>query len=187
MGWLAVVPLKARAGRKTRLAGHLTPQQRYELSQTLFAHVVLTLSAAPSIDAVAALSNLRPEGYTGRLIGDQGRGLNAELTALACDIGDMPLLIMHADLPLVGPDDVAALLEASAGGCAIAPDRHGAGTNALALTTAAQFSFAFGPDSLAQHVAQAKGRARLVTRPGLALDIDTADDLAIAAAAGFVV
>ena len=69
---------------------------------------------------------------------------------------------------------------------AIAPDRHGRGTNALSLPLpeAEGFTFAFGPDSFALHNLEA---ARLglkieeIHSPGLACDIDEPADLPDAA------
>ena len=182
MRWHAVVPLKGRAERKTRLAPHLTPAERHTLTLRLFAHVLNTLRQVPEIAEIAVLCDLRPENYLGRLIADEGRGLNTELTAIACAT-PARLLILHADLPMVLPNDIAAMLSAATKGSAVASDRHGTGTNALALTYPAAFAFHFGPDSLARHLAQPD--TRLVTRPGLALDIDTEADLAAATTSGF--
>ena len=180
-GWIAVVPLRGRGERKTRLAGQLSPEQRHALSQAMFHHVVQTAQATPGVAEVVVLCDRRPDGWDGRLIHDTGQGLNAELAACTA----APLLVIHADLPLVTPDDIVALLTASdETGCAIAPDRHGTGTNALALRVAHGFGFAFGPDSCALHMQAAKGRARLVIRPGLGVDIDTPEDLEIAKARG---
>ena len=117
-------------------------------------------------------------GWSGGFFTDVGRGLTAERGAAAMVLGAKPLLAIHADLPLVGSTDIAELLaEASKAGCAIAPDRLGTGTNAIALRDPTGFAFAFGPGSFALHQAAAGGSARIVRRPGLALDIDTPDDL----------
>jgi 2-phospho-L-lactate guanylyltransferase len=93
-------------------------------------------------------------------------------------------LVIHADLPLLSVDDIAALLTGDGASSAIAPDRHGSGTNALALVEPRGFDFAFGPNSFTRHCVAARG-ARIVTRLGLGLDIDTAADLDAANSAGF--
>ena len=93
--------------------------------------------------------------------------------------------MIHADLPLLSVDDITALITDGAAACTIAPDRHGTGTNALAIVEPFGFGFAFGPNSFARHCAAAKGKARIVTRLGLELDIDTAADLDAAISAGF--
>jgi 2-phospho-L-lactate guanylyltransferase len=186
VNWSAVIPFKGSAERKTRLGSRLGMGERQGLSQELFAHVVSVLQKAPTLRDVALLSDVRPGNWKGPFILDQGRGLNAELSALVASQRPVRLLVIHADLPLLSVDDVAALITDDAAACTIAPDRHGTGTNALAIAEPFGFGFAFGPDSFARHWAAAMGKARVVTRPGLGLDIDTAADLDAAISAGFV-
>jgi 2-phospho-L-lactate guanylyltransferase len=161
-------------------------EERQGLSQQLFEHVVSVLRQASTLREVALLSDVRPNRWQGPFIRDEGRGLNAELNALVDSQRPTRLLVVHADLPLVSVDDIAALIMGDGAACAIAPDRHGTGTNALALIEPLGFDFAFGPNSFTRHCAAAKGKARVVTRPGLGLDIDTAADLDAAISAGFV-
>jgi 2-phospho-L-lactate guanylyltransferase len=112
-------------------------------------------------------------------------GLNAALSqaaAHAAALGAQRLLILPCDLPRL---DVAALeamqtLAVLGNEVVIAPDRHHEGTNAL-LVDAGVREFAFGKDSLAQHLAQ--GEARGVRtfaciNAALAFDLDTAADFA---------
>ena len=183
MSWTAVIPFKGIAERKTRLGNRLGMNERQWLSQELFEHVVSVLHQVPMLSEVALLSDVRPSKWQGPFILDEGRGLNAELNALVELHRPGRLLVIHADLPLVSIDDIAALVAGA--GCAIAPDRHGSGTNALALVEPLGFDFAFGPDSFRRHCAAAKDKARVVTRLGLGLDIDTAADLDAAISAGF--
>src|SRR3546814_20566370 len=95
------------------------------------------------------------------------------------------MIFIHGDLPLLVPEEIDALIQAAGGGCALAPDRHGSGTNAIALMAAAPFEFAFGENSLALHRTTSGRRAAIVRRLGLSLDVDTPDDLDAAIAAGF--
>lgn len=186
MIWTALVPLKPSGERKTRLAGRLSSVTRAELGKAMFDHVTAAIGKSPLVGRIVLLSDHPVEGWTGGWHHDQGRGLNTELMAAREAIGAVPLLVIHADLPLVGSADIDALLDAARqAGCAIAPDRHGAGTNALAIHDGRAFDFRFGPDSFALHLAQAGEHCRVVERPGLALDVDTSDDLDAAIAAGF--
>jgi 2-phospho-L-lactate guanylyltransferase len=182
MSWTALVPLKAAAARKSRLSDSLSSEARLGLSETLLQHLLDVLAGCPDVGRIAVLSEIRPSTWSGEWLRDRGGGLNAELGAAARELGGERLLIIHADLPAVSPDDIAALIFAATGGVAIAPDRHGAGTNAIALSQASGFSFAFGPGSFNRHREHAARRARIVKRPGLALDIDTPADLAAALA-----
>ena len=172
MSWTALVPLKAAAARKTRLAASLSSEARLDLSEILFRHLIEVLARRPEIGRVVLLSEDRPVDWAGLWISDQGRGLNAEIEAAARALGGKRLLVIHADLPAIS---------AAGETVAIAPDRHGAGTNAIALTDASGFPFAFGPESFKRH-REAAPKARIVERPGLGLDIDTPADLAAAMA-----
>jgi 2-phospho-L-lactate guanylyltransferase len=181
MNWTAIVPVKQGAARKSRLAEHLSADDRSRLSDWLVAHVLESLRAAPSIGRAIILS-AAPHGASAEWHRDLGRGMNAELAAMS---RISRLVVVHGDLPLVVADDIEALIEAAAQGVAIAPDRHGTGTNALAIADNRVFAFAFGEDSCRRHRDAAGGNATIVNRPGLAIDIDTPDDLACARAAGF--
>ena len=155
------------------------------MAERLFAHVISQLRAVPAISSIALLSAARA-GWTNLWVQDEGRGLNQELGAARNHLKAKRVLVIHADLPLLGTADVETLLDAAQGGCALAPDRHARGTNAIALDGMADFAFAFGPGSLAAHLRAAENRARLVRRLGLELDIDTSEDLQAARAAGFI-
>lgn len=170
---------------KSRLAHHLPQERRIELVSSMLDHVLSVLSRARGVDRVAVVSPERgalPEHVI--TLADPGGGLNEALTAAALAArcrGAERLLVVHADLPLLEPEEVAALIEASqASGLAIAPDRHGRGTNALCLSWAAPIRFEFGPESFGKHLAQAAARGlspAVVRLPGLAFDLDEPDDL----------
>jgi 2-phospho-L-lactate guanylyltransferase len=102
------------------------------------------------------------------------------------------MIVAHADLPALTPEDVAALLAEDAP-VVIATDRNRSGTNLLVVPFGAEgapgpeaerdgadrFRFRFGVGSLAAHLDEAEARglgATVVHRPGTAVDLDTADD-----------
>lgn len=175
MKWTAVIPLKG-GERKTRLAAHFSAEQRRELTHCMFDHVRSVLQACPEIAVLGVLAEAPPCGWTGPHFDDQRRGLNVELAAVAMLIGARPMLVVHADLPLLDRTDICVLLaQASRTGCAIAPDRADVGTNAVALVDPSGYAFQFGPGSKARHLRQRQ--TRLVRRLGLAHDIDMLDDL----------
>ena len=183
-GWTAIIPFKPAGTRKTRLATSLTAAQRDTLSETLFRHVAETLRATPKLTRIVLLSSTRQPVWDDEFLPDQARGLNAELHHATHILGPTNLLIIHADLPFVTPEDVSALIAQAEQGCAIAPDRHGTGTNALALRDATNFAFAFGANSFHLHIVAAKTRALVVERPGFSLDIDTQADIELAISRG---
>jgi 2-phospho-L-lactate/phosphoenolpyruvate guanylyltransferase len=184
-GWTAIVPMKAEGKRKTRLAAHLSAIGREELSENLFYHVVRTLQQSPSVTRIIVLSD-GPLLMAGPdWIADKGGGLNAELERARLAAGRLPQLILHADLSLLAVADVEAMTAGAADGVAIAPDKHGTGTNALALNDGRPFKLCFGPDSFRLHQAQSPDAIIVTGRPGLSLDIDTVDDLDEAIRLGF--
>ena len=80
------------------------------------------------------------------------------------------------------PDDVDALLAAhgSAPAVTLAPSRDERGSNAVACSPADVLPLRFGDDSYSPHVRRARAlgiEPVIVKRPGLALDVDTLDDL----------
>ena len=188
--WRAIVPFRAAdeggAGAKSRLAGRLDATACAALAAGMAWHVLETLGRCPLIGSITVLAPARPEfapHYTD-WIADHGRGLNAEIAAAIAADGAARVVVILADLPLLTADDIAALLgAASAAGAAIAPDHAHTGTNALALTDPAGLWSAFGPGSFALHRALLP-HAALVERPGLALDIDTPEDLDRALSSG---
>lgn len=136
-------------------------------------HVLAVLTAAGVRPFVLA-----PVAWPGRgWEPDRGTGLNAELDRVRAARGAASLLVIHADLPRLSGEDVRALLAAAEmHGAAIAPDRAGVGTNAIALARGVPLPFAFGADSFARHEAALPGAAA-VRRDGLARDVDTPEDL----------
>ena len=175
MIWTALIPLKGAGQRKVRLAGRLSADERDALAERMLAHVRAELVEVPDIARLVLLSPARPPDWTDDLIVDHGRGLNAELDAARAALAHGPLLVIHADLPLLAAADVVDLLAlAGERGAAVAPDRHEAGTNAVVLADDRAWTFAFGPDSFASH---GRGDVSVLRRDGLAFDLDTEADL----------
>jgi 2-phospho-L-lactate guanylyltransferase len=184
MSCWALVPVKARAEGKSRLAPVLDPPARIALVRSMLDHVLGVLAAAPGVDHVAIASPERDLVSADiHLLPERGRGLNRALgSAVAAlrRLGAREVLVLPGDLPCVGTDDVAVLLaQMRAGGCALASDRQGTGTNAIALDLQrlgpAGFRFLFGRNSFARHARQACALGlgpQIARRPGLGFDLD---------------
>jgi 2-phospho-L-lactate/phosphoenolpyruvate guanylyltransferase len=182
-----LVPVKALADAKGRLAPFLSAIERRLLALAMFEDVVATLQAVPGLERPAVVSPDREVWRRAEAIGCRavpetgGGGLNAALLAAAEGLrGRDGVLVVAADLPLASPGALARVLAAAGPApVVVVPSRDGAGTNVLAWRDAASFRPAFGPGSAARHLA-APGAVRL-DEPGLALDVDTAEDLRAAA------
>jgi 2-phospho-L-lactate guanylyltransferase len=184
----AAIPVKPLAEGKSRLAHMLSHEARIRLNAHLFRHTLDIVSAVfdPAYIIVvsrdAALRELAA-ARGARIIAEHGNELNAALVeAAALPTGGDGLLSVSTDLPSLTPEDLRAMLMAVETPVAIAPDRERKGTNALLTIPAACIPYRFGPDSFAKHLAVAATRgisASIISRPGLAFDLDTEADLAL--------
>ncbi|WP_425955958.1 2-phospho-L-lactate guanylyltransferase [Xylanimonas sp. McL0601] len=193
---VAVVPLRDGVSGKSRLAAALAPDERRRLVAELARHVVATLTAVERVERIVIVTADPP--FVAEVLAGQSAsarisvlpqpgdrpGLNGALDLareqVRRDAPGTALLVAHADLPALGPDDVAALLAAGrTADVVVATDRHGTGTNLLVLPADAAYDFRFGIGSRAAHEAEAARRgltAVVVQRPGTAADLDTLDD-----------
>ncbi|MBV1686818.1 2-phospho-L-lactate guanylyltransferase [Novosphingobium sp. G106] len=184
----AVIPLRATPDSKSRLAGVLDAPARAALVDAMLERVVDAACGARNVSRVCLMGTSRtalPGDVA--VLSDPGGGLNAAAASALAQAEASRLIVIHADLPLVTAQDIELLAAAPAGTIAIAPDRHGTGTNAISLPLPAAkgFSFAFGTDSFARHKAEADRiglRLEEIHSQGLARDVDEPDDLIDAAA-----
>ena len=181
----ALVPVKARAAGKQRLAVVLDEAGRVRLVRAMLAHVLEVLRGCRVINGIAVLTpdpQALPAGvvWLADAAADMNGAVQAGLTALAAR-GAHHAAVISADLPLLASNEVETLLSAGLEhGVALASDRHGTGTNALTLSLPARFRPQFGAGSLARHLEQARELSLPVQRlqlPGLGFDIDEPEDL----------
>jgi 2-phospho-L-lactate/phosphoenolpyruvate guanylyltransferase len=178
-----LVPVKALAEAKGRLAPAVGPLQRRLLAIAMFEDVVAALQAVPALAAPVVVSPDREVWRRADALGCRvveeppGAGdLNGALTAAAKRVGNgSPLLVVAADLPLASAAGLERVLAAARAPVAVVPSVDGGGTNVLAWRDPASFAPSFGPDSAARHLA-VPGALR-VEDPGLSLDVDTPEDL----------
>jgi 2-phospho-L-lactate guanylyltransferase len=188
-----IVPHRGVNAGKSRLSAVLTDVARGKLNRWLLERTLRVVAAwlgdtqgcVVISPCEVTLALARKAGVIALPEQTATAGLNAALSqaaAHAAALGAQRLLILPCDLPCL---DVAAL-EAmqtrvvTGNEVIIAPDRHHEGTNAL-LVDATVREFAFGKDSLAQHLAQGDARG-VRTFPcinaALAFDLDTPADFA---------
>ena len=176
-----LIPVRPFGEGKTRLAGVLGPEERGQLAERMFRHVLGVARDFGDCFIVTREERLLAE-FPDIAIRDHGDGPNAALEQAAAILaGEAPLLVLAADLPLLAAAELATMLgllrEAEV---VAAPDAAGAGTNALLLARPGCVPYAFGPGSLARHRALALAggwRFAACRLPGLARDIDSPADL----------
>ena len=187
----AVVPVKNFDHAKQRLADVLTPSERQALFRAMAEDVLCALAASRRLAGILLVTRdpearRLAERYGARvLVEEANRGHTAASSLGASTLaheGVAGMVQLPADIPLVTPADIEALLEAHgmAPAVTIAPSHDERGSNAVTCSPADVLPLCFGDDSLVPHVRRARGlgiEPQIVRRPGLALDIDTPADL----------
>jgi 2-phospho-L-lactate guanylyltransferase len=175
-----LVPVKAFAHAKVRLAPALDEAARAELSRRMAERVLAAAHPLPVAVVcddgdVAAWA----ERHGASVISEPGRGLNGAVTVgvehLAA-AGFNQVIVAHADLPLA--TSLAWLADVD--GITLVPDRHNDGTNVVCLPASCGFAFSYGPRSFTRHVAEAVRLGlgpRVLREPSLGWDVDVPADL----------
>jgi len=179
-GCVVLIPVKAFAAGKARLAPTLDRQGRAELSRTMATRVLEAASPLPVAvvcdDAEVAAWAMENGAMA---LPEPGRGLNGAVeagVARLAGLGASEVLVAHADLPRA--QGLARL--AGFDGVTLVPDRRDDGTNVVCVPAGALFRFAYGPGSFDRHQAEAARlglRHRVVREPDLAWDVDVPADI----------
>jgi 2-phospho-L-lactate guanylyltransferase len=179
-----VVPVRAFALGKARLAGRLDDDARSALARRMAdrvldaaaAHPVVVVSDAPEVRAWAQARGASVLDDPGSLDGAASAGV-----AWAEAQGLRRAVIVHADLPRART--LAPLArDGSLPIVVVVPCHRDDGTPAMSLPLPLPpgFSFSYGPGSFRAHVASARraGLAvRVVRDPDLGFDVDVPEDL----------
>lgn len=186
----AILPVKRLAEAKQRLAVGIDDERRRALVAAMAADVLEAIAAARTIERTIVVSGdpiiqelaaevsaeVVPDpddgGHNGAALAGIAR---AEVEGAEC------IVLLPGDCPLLDPRELDRLLTGLPQNyVGIVPDRHGTGTNALALRPPDAIVPAFGTGSCERHVAAARvadvayGVEEL---PSLGLDLDTPADL----------
>jgi len=186
----AVLPVKRFAAAKQRLAAGVEDERRPDLVAAMLEDVLEAIGAARSIErTIVVTAEPRAAALAGaagaEVIDDPDRGGHSGAAlagvARAMELGAECAVLLPGDCPLLEPRELERLLTGLPERyAAIVPDRHGTGTNALALAPPDAIEPAFGEGSCARHVAAARAAAvpyAVEELPSLALDLDTPADV----------
>lgn len=177
-----MIPVKAFARAKNRLAAALDPAERTQLARSMAARVVAAADPLPVTvvcddDGVAewARSVGAEVGWT------PGLDLSAAVTGTVRELAEAGVervVVAHGDLPFASDLDLLAWVDPNV--VILVPDRHGRGTNVVSVPASAEFQFAYGPDSLERHTAEVERLGlvlRVVHSEKLGWDVDEPADL----------
>jgi 2-phospho-L-lactate guanylyltransferase len=179
----AVIPIRAFALGKARLAASLDGAERAALGRRWAEQVVhaaaplpvVVVSSDPDVREWAVDLGVDVVDDPGTLDGAAVAGRD-HLHAL----GATRVVIAHADLPRA--HDLARLArDAGRPVVALVPCHRDDGTPVLSIPTDADFRFAYGAGSFRRHAAEARRLGlglRVVRDADLAFDVDVPDDLA---------
>ncbi|HLY84335.1 MAG TPA: 2-phospho-L-lactate guanylyltransferase, partial [Acidimicrobiales bacterium] len=154
--WAVLVPVKAFATAKLRLAPALPAAERAALARAMAENVIKaagTVPVAVVCDDRAVASWAREQGAL--VIWEPGRGLNGAVESGVrhlARLGVRHVTVAHADLPLA--TDLTWVSRFP--GVTLVPDRREDGTNVIGLPADSGFVFSYGPGSFARHRAEAR-------------------------------
>ncbi len=179
-GCVVLIPVKAFAEGKARLAPTLDRRGRAELSRLMATRVLEAAAPLPVAVVCDDAEVGRWATENGAMaLPEPGRGLNGAVEAgvgRLAGLGAGEVMVAHADLPMA--QGLARL--AGFDGVTLVPDRRDDGTNVVCVPAGAGFRFAYGPGSFTRHRAEAErlGLAlRVVREPDLAWDVDVPADI----------
>jgi 2-phospho-L-lactate/phosphoenolpyruvate guanylyltransferase len=178
-----VVPLRSFALGKARLADALDDETRRAFTRTMAERVVAAGGERPIVIVTSAADVIEWAHALGLAHVDDPGTLDGAARAGRDWVRAQNLarlVVMHADLPLATTlDGIADDGDASI--AVLVPDHHDDGNPVLAIPTAVDFAFGYGPGSCARHVAEAERwglEVRVVRDRALGFDVDDAADLA---------
>jgi 2-phospho-L-lactate/phosphoenolpyruvate guanylyltransferase len=186
-----LLPVKDLRNAKKRLAGVLTPEERFGLAQAMLADTIRAIRGVRNAQKIFVISNYQPvldvaEENGWEILREAQQISESDSVDAASKLckerGVRSLLRLPLDLPLIQPQDIDELLaiECASPVMVIVPSRDGTGTNALLRTPPTLFPSHFGEGSFAKHLAEAAhARAEVLIRrnPRFEMDVDDESDL----------
>ena len=183
-----LLPVKDLRNAKQRLAGVLTPEERFGLAQAMLADTIRAVRGVKRAQKIFVITNYEPvieiaASYGWEILREEqqiSESASVDFASSLCaDRGATALLRLPLDLPLVQAADIDDVLvtECASPAVIMVPSRDGTGTNAILRTPPTLFPSHFGPDSFAKHRIEAEQvGARIVVRRNARLEMDVDDE-----------
>jgi 2-phospho-L-lactate guanylyltransferase len=187
---MILIPVKNLATAKQRLASLLDQPTRTELAQTMLSDVlerVANWSGHPEVSLVTSdpFAMEQAEKFGFGIITDRENKSETDAIEMATktclDRGIDNVLVLPADIPLVQQWELEKIYDTAPNeGSVLVPSASRRGTNGAWRRPANLFPLKFGDDSFRPHLGAARLSRKpcvVLTLPGIALDIDTPEDL----------
>lgn len=186
---MILIPVKNLASAKQRLAAALDQPTRTQLAHTMLTDVAEAVAAAACDDVALVTSDVfaielaRQHGFD--VIRDDSNISETDAIEMATRLcesrGIECVLVIPGDIPLIEAAEIRAIYDnAPETGCVLVPSRDKRGTNAALRRPSSLFALRFGNDSFMPHLAAAIATDTscvVLSLPGIALDVDTPEDL----------
>jgi 2-phospho-L-lactate guanylyltransferase len=183
-----LLPIKDLRHAKQRLAGFLTPEERFALAHAMLADTLRAVRGVRKADRTVVVTNYEPairaaeeNGWELLLEGQQiSESVSVDGASRECERrGITSVLRVPLDVPLLQSSDIDDLLGTvcEAPALLIVPSRDGSGTNAILRTPPTLFPSHFGSGSFAKHCDEAeRSAARILVRRNARLEMDVDDE-----------
>jgi 2-phospho-L-lactate guanylyltransferase len=177
-----VIPVKAAPAAKSRLGGD--DSLRAALAAAIALDTVEAARASATVGELIVVGTLDHALPGVRLIDDPGGGLRAAIEAgLATLDASTPRAVLLGDLPALRSLELdEALTAAREHDRALVTDAEGTGSTLIVARAAVSHTPFFGPASAARHRAAGYVDLDVALLDGLRRDVDTVEQLALAAA-----
>jgi 2-phospho-L-lactate/phosphoenolpyruvate guanylyltransferase len=187
----AIIPVKPLNRAKTRLSDVLSPEERRQLAESMFRHVLSVVRTVPQVLGTLVISRDQhalaiARDYGARTVQESSQSeLNAALmraTQVVARWKGGAVMIIPADLPLIAAEDVAGMIDMGQKDqtMVIATDHHDDGTNALFIRPPGVIDYAYGVGSFHRHIELGRAAGadvKIYRSERLLLDIDVPADL----------
>ena len=184
-----LVPVKNQEYAKQRLSSILAPWERELLAEAMLKDVFTILGTWPERPPVSVVTNDAracelARHFSFEIIQDAANHGESEAISLAtavCEEQRTGSLVLPGDIPLLRVSEVEQVLAAAPSeGTVLVPSDDGQGSNAVLRRPAGLFPLRFGGESFTRHLQRARATGKpcvTLELPGIALDVDTPQDL----------
>ncbi len=190
MRGILLIPFKNLATAKQRLADALNPEQRSQLAEAMLRDVMAAAAGVKDrIDVALVTGDLRAQGIAKELgflviadMQNESETAAIEMATQWCEQrGYDTTIVVPADIPLIGADELHRVLDAApAEGAVFVPAYDRRGSNCILRRPASIIPLRFGNDSFLPHCEAMKKTGKeliILEMAGIGLDIDNPHEL----------